>query len=121
MRHPLRALVALAATATVACTPTEIDPGTPDAGDRKPDAGVTLDGPALLGGLECDPLVPTQCGFPFPSNVYLVDDAEMPGGKRVDFARTAMPASKFIASCATPAPATLRSPSTAARGSSCWR
>lgn len=98
MRHPLRALVALASTALVACTPTEIDEGTPDAGSQTPDAGATLDGPALLGGLECDPLVPTQCGFPFPSNVYLVDDAKMPGGKRVDFARTAMPASKFILS-----------------------
>ena len=27
-------------------------------------------GLALLGGADCDPLVPSHCGFPFPSNVW---------------------------------------------------
>lgn len=33
--------------------------------------------------LTCDPLVPTQCGFPFPSNVWTVDAADTPTGRRV--------------------------------------
>ena len=45
----------------------------------------------LLGGAACDPLVPTQCGFPFPSNVYLVDDASTHSHKRVAFAETTLP------------------------------
>ncbi|MBS2025568.1 MAG: hypothetical protein JST92_24480, partial [Deltaproteobacteria bacterium] len=62
-----------------------------DAGsDAGSDAG-TLDGPAILGWLDCDPLVPTQCGFPFPSNVYLTDDATTPTGKHVHFGKTTLP------------------------------
>jgi hypothetical protein len=33
--------------------------------------------------LACDPLVPSYCGFPFPSNVYTVDAADTPTGRRV--------------------------------------
>jgi hypothetical protein len=34
----------------------------------------------------CDPLVPTQCGFPFPSDFWLVDDASArSSGQRVAF------------------------------------
>jgi hypothetical protein len=40
---------------------------------------------------DCDPLVPTQCGYPFPSDRYLVDDAKMPSGKRVAFGATTLP------------------------------
>ncbi|MRG91617.1 hypothetical protein [Polyangium spumosum] len=46
--------------------------------------------PKLLGA-DCDPLVPTQCGFPFPSNVWLEDDASKPTGKRVAFGTTTLP------------------------------
>lgn len=46
--------------------------------------------PPLLGA-DCDPMVPTQCGFPFPSNAYLVDDPYRPTGKRVAFGRTTLP------------------------------
>jgi hypothetical protein len=46
--------------------------------------GGLLDGP-------CDPLVPSMCGFPFPSNVYLNDDATTPSGKRVAFPQAALP------------------------------
>ncbi|MEM7436068.1 MAG: hypothetical protein AAF436_13005, partial [Myxococcota bacterium] len=35
--------------------------------------------------LDCDPLVPEFCSFPFPSNVYAVDDDTTPTGRRVSF------------------------------------
>jgi len=48
-------------------------------------------GPFLSG--DCDPLVPEHCGFPFPSNVYLVEDASTPTGHRVAFPDGMMPVS----------------------------
>ncbi len=39
----------------------------------------------------CDPLVPTYCGFPFPSNAHLVDDASTATGKRVSFTAEMLP------------------------------
>src|SRR5262245_45719805 len=44
-----------------------------------------------LLGADCDPMVPTQCGFPFPSNVYLQDDPTTVTGKRVMFGATTLP------------------------------
>lgn len=41
--------------------------------------------------LECDPLVPTYCGYPFPNNVFTVADAEAPSGRRLALSRAAMP------------------------------
>lgn len=35
--------------------------------------------------LDCDPLVPEYCGFPFPSNVYTVEDPATATGRRVRF------------------------------------
>ncbi len=35
--------------------------------------------------LDCDPLVPEFCGYPFPSNVYTVEDAATVTGRRVRF------------------------------------
>ncbi len=40
---------------------------------------------------DCDPLVPSHCGFPFPSNTALVDDASTKTGKRVAFKGTVLP------------------------------
>ncbi|MBX3214088.1 MAG: hypothetical protein KF850_18780 [Labilithrix sp.] len=40
----------------------------------------------------CDPLVPTQCGYPFPSNVWTVDAADTPTGRRVQIDDAALPA-----------------------------
>lgn len=40
----------------------------------------------------CDPIAPTQCGYPFPSNFWLVDDASTPTGHRVAFGSTTLPA-----------------------------
>jgi hypothetical protein len=47
------------------------------------------DGP-LLGG-DCDPMVPSKCGFPFPSSVYLTKDATTATGLRVAFGATTLP------------------------------
>ncbi|TFH27497.1 MAG: hypothetical protein E4H00_09485, partial [Myxococcales bacterium] len=35
--------------------------------------------------LDCDPLVPDFCGYPFPSNVYTVEDATTATGRKVQF------------------------------------
>ena len=35
--------------------------------------------------LDCDPLVPEFCGFPFPSNVYTFEDSSTASGRRVSF------------------------------------
>ncbi len=56
----------------------------------KPEGGLPL-----LGS-DCDTLVPTICGLPFPSNVYLLDDptGRNPSGKSVRFGATTLPARK---------------------------
>ncbi len=46
---------------------------------------------APLLAAACDPLVPSQCGYPFPSNVYLITDASTTSGKRVAMPADAMP------------------------------
>jgi len=38
--------------------------------------------------LDCDPLVPEFCGFPFPSNVYTIEDDTSVTGRRVRFGET---------------------------------
>ncbi|RZV50109.1 MAG: hypothetical protein EX268_17785, partial [Deltaproteobacteria bacterium] len=35
--------------------------------------------------LDCDPLVPEFCGYPFPSNVYTIEDSSTASGRRVSF------------------------------------
>src|SRR5581483_2597046 len=47
-----------------------------------------------LLGAACDPLVPTQCGYPFPSNVWLVDDPSTVTKKRLAIPKEAMPKKK---------------------------
>jgi hypothetical protein len=44
-----------------------------------------------LLGTDCDPLVPTQCGFPFPSDAYTVADPSRPTKKRVAFGGATLP------------------------------
>ncbi|MBK7585357.1 MAG: hypothetical protein IPI67_34850 [Myxococcales bacterium] len=61
-----------------------------DAGEeipKQPESSVPL-----LGG-DCDPIAPTYCGLPFPSNVYLADDPDgiHANGKRVNFGPTTLP------------------------------
>ena len=47
--------------------------------------------PDTLAETGCDPLVPQQCGFPFPSDVWLVADAKTPTGHRVKFGPKTLP------------------------------
>jgi hypothetical protein len=54
-----------------------------------PPADASASGPLLT--TDCDPLVPQECGFPFPSNVWLVDDPSTPTGKHVAFGKTTLP------------------------------
>ena len=42
--------------------------------------------------LTCNPLVPSQCGFPFPSNVWTVDAADTPTKRRVQIDDESIPA-----------------------------
>jgi hypothetical protein len=49
----------------------------------------------LLAGQDCDSVVPEHCGFPMPSNVYLVDDTvsdpQRPTKKHIAFGATTLP------------------------------
>ncbi len=47
--------------------------------------------PEVLADTGCDPLVPDQCGLPFPSNVWLVDDPKTPTGHHVQFGAQTLP------------------------------
>lgn len=81
----LRPLLALTALNLAACALEPLDvPG--------PDTSPITSGPLLEG--DCDPIVPTRCGLPFPSDVYLVDDEKTATGKRVQFGPTTLPAIK---------------------------
>jgi hypothetical protein len=68
---------------------TDARPG-PDAGGDA-DAGIDL--PLIEG--DCDPLVPSHCGLPFPSDVWLRSDptAVNPSGKSVRFGPSSLPQS----------------------------
>src|SRR5689334_3644804 len=52
--------------------------------------GIDVLGPYLDG--RRDPLVPSHCGFPFPSDVWLVRDSAMKTGRHVEFGPTTLPA-----------------------------
>ena len=43
--------------------------------------------------LDCDPLVPTYCGYPFPNNVFTAADAETESGRRLALSEALMPTS----------------------------
>ncbi len=51
------------------------------------------DGPAVDEAAECNPLGGGGCVTPWPSSIYLADDAASPTGVRLDLAPGAMPAS----------------------------
>lgn len=78
----------LGADATVRADAT----GGPDASTADgaaPDTGPRLWGPLL--DQDCDPIAPTRCGLPFPSNAYTRDDPSAPTGRRVAFGATTLP------------------------------
>ncbi len=68
---------------TVAATDTDTDTGT----EPEPEPEVAW--PTL----ECDPLVPSYCAYPFPSNVYTQDDPTSPTGRRLALAQATLPLS----------------------------
>ncbi|HEY6558159.1 MAG TPA: hypothetical protein VI072_12830 [Polyangiaceae bacterium] len=57
--------------------------------DPRVQGGISLTGPYLSG--DCDPLTPSHCGYPFPSNVYLVADDTGATGRRVQFGMATLP------------------------------
>jgi hypothetical protein len=63
-----------------------------DASDAPPEIA-TPDAPPLLT-IDCDPIVPTECGFPFPSNVWTIPDATTATGLHVYFGKSTLPLSK---------------------------
>jgi hypothetical protein len=84
------------ATGTTTATSTSTGPTTASSssGGEGGEGGGT--GGSGIGGFPevpeaCDPLVPTQCGFPFPSNFWLVDDDATATGHRVVFAEGSLP------------------------------
>jgi len=83
MLRPLTPLLLLCA---LACQPTTT-PQTQDAGPLDV-AGPVLD---VYG---CDPIAPSICGVPFPSNVYLVSDTTTVTGFRVEIPQKVIPASR---------------------------
>jgi hypothetical protein len=70
-----------------------LDSGTPapvDAG-QAPDAA-PVDGGSPADNPDCDPLDEAVCAFPWPSNLYLVEDAARATGYTLSFGRTSLPA-----------------------------
>jgi hypothetical protein len=83
------ASVTLAVLAGSACSSDTVTP----VPEPKPEVCKADDvkvGLPLLGS-DCDPLTPTQCGYPFPSSVYLQADPSTPTGKHVVFGKTTLP------------------------------
>jgi hypothetical protein len=74
---------------TTAAGPTTT--GTASSSTSSGSGGAGGGGGRLLDDKDCDPLVPSHCGFPFPSSVYLEDDAKTKTGKRVAFRKNMMP------------------------------
>jgi hypothetical protein len=87
MKRRLAPLAALLAAALAAGCSSDPETNTPP----DPCEGKTVEGGLPLLGADCDPLVPTQCGFPFPSNVWLQDDATTVTGKHVVFGAATLP------------------------------
>ncbi|MCC6558281.1 MAG: hypothetical protein IT372_35510, partial [Polyangiaceae bacterium] len=87
---PRTLLASLALLLAAGCS---LDPLTPSyEPEVKPPADEPLGDVPLLGvGVDCDPMVPTACGYPFPSSIYLVADPTTPTGKRVHFGATTLP------------------------------
>lgn len=70
-----------------AAGPADGDSGGQDApdGEEPPQ-----DGPGWWLGGDCDPLVPTVCSFPFPSDVWSVEDPTTATGRRVQLGPTTL-------------------------------
>ncbi len=74
----------------------EPDAGTPDSGVM--DASPVDTGPADTGSSnesDCDPLQPTVCAFPWPSNLYLVPDPQRDTGYTLRFGDRSLPRNRL--------------------------
>lgn len=80
MSSGVKRTVVLAAVLCVGC-------GINDNGTAGPEGPVD----DMLAGLDCDPMVPHRCGFPFPSDVWTRPDEESRTGKRVHFGEATLP------------------------------
>jgi len=68
------------------------DTGTPTTGDTTGAPPIDEPPPAQeWPTLDCDPLVPSYCAFPFPSNVFTAADASSPTGRRLALSDTLIP------------------------------
>ncbi len=67
-----------------ACSPSSSSSGGPS--QQTPTPGAP---PLLLQ--DCDPMVPTECGFPFPSSVWTVPDSTTATGVHIAFGATTLP------------------------------
>ncbi|MGH1342441.1 MAG: hypothetical protein ACRBN8_12855 [Nannocystales bacterium] len=67
-----------------------------EGGESSSSGGSTSGGKAVVDwpNLECDPLVPAYCGYPFPNNVFTTADAQAESGRRLALSRAAMPATQ---------------------------
>jgi hypothetical protein len=59
-------------------------------GDASPDAGGDATGP-ISGGPDCDPIHTTRCAMPWPSSLYLEEDASRVTGYTLGFGETSLP------------------------------
>lgn len=65
--------------------------------DPSSTTGSTIDEPDPIVDwplLDCDPLVPEYCGYPFPNNVFTAADDGMDTGRRLALSEALMPTSK---------------------------
>ncbi len=69
------------------CTGSGPDPDTSATGETAADSGPQVASALEYPLLDCDPLVPEFCGYPFPSNVYTVADERTATGRRVAFGK----------------------------------
>jgi hypothetical protein len=96
MRSTIWGLAALLAAA--GCDDGDGSPGDPsldqgvDMADAAADLGPTLEDDPLALEADCDPLVSSVCALPWPSDKYLVDDANRVTGKTMQFGATTLPA-----------------------------
>ncbi|PCC75316.1 hypothetical protein SAMN02745121_03961 [Nannocystis exedens] len=74
---------------TAPTTTTTGDTSDTTTGPVLPEPDPNVDWPTL----ECDPLDPNYCLFPFPNNVYTTADATTPTGRRVALPRNSLPMS----------------------------
>src|SRR5688572_30587267 len=100
MRAVLLPIAILALAASTACTEADDQDSTTGAAvaTGSGGGGGTGGGSGGAGGAgggdarsDCDPLVPSHCTLPFPSNRWTRDDPASPTGKRLQFGPTSLP------------------------------